>query len=583
MNSSGSMPGPKPSSSDRSAARVGGHSHRWPPGGQLPAVAVTGLLLAVPAIFLCLFFIYPLQGILRESFFGQGASLSDLSPLVTDPYFAQRAWFTLWEAAASTVLTLLISLPCAYVFARHEFPGKSIVLAIVTVPFVMPTIVVAVAFTALTGPQGVANSALQWLFRLNAPPIALVNTVWIILAAHVFYNFGMAARIIAAGWAGLDERIDDAAKMLGAGRVERFFRVTLPRLRPAILAASSLVFLFCFTSFGVVLVLGGPQFNTIETEIYRETAFLFRLPLAAALALLQLLFTFLVMGVYTHFQARAASTGNVVQRRREHTRGETVFATVVMMAALSVVLVPVGALVERSFHGAAGYTFAFYQALGENVSGRAIFTTPRAAIGHSLGFALLTLACSVPIGTLGAYGALRFKHHGAWVEALLLMPLGVSAITLALGFIITLDRPPLDIRGSWWLLVIAHTLIAYPFVTRAVGVPLRTMDRHLREAARMLGAGPLRVFLTIDLPLIWRSLVVGGVFAFATSMGEFGATLLIARPEWTTLPIAIYRYFGRPGSLNYGEGLAMSVVLMGVTAAGFLVIDRVRVRGLGVF
>lgn len=453
-------------------------------------------------------------------------------------------------------------------------------VAIVTVPFVLPTIVVAVMFAALAGPQGTLNAVLERVFGFNSPPIALMNTVWVILGAHVFYNFGMAARIIASGWESLDERMDDVAAVLGAGRLERFFRVTLPLLRPAILAAASLVFLFCFTSFGVVLVLGGPRYNTIETEIYRETAFLFRLPLAAALALLQLAFTFLVMGAYTHFQTKTSTTAAPIHRAREHGRGERAFSAAIVALALALVLVPVGALVERSLHGAGGYTLEFYRALGQNRSGSAIFTTPKAAVEHSLGFALLTVLLAVPLGTLSAYGSLRFRRGGPWVEALLLVPLGVSAITLALGFIVTLDSPPLDLRASWWLVVIAHTLAAYPFVTRAVGVPLRTLDPHLREAARTLGAGPLAIFVSIDLPLIWRSLVVGGVFALATSLGEFGATLLIARPEWTTLPIAIYRYFGRPGSVNYGEGLAMSVVLMMVTAGGFLIIDRLRIRGL---
>jgi len=570
------MPGRRPSSS-RGGTESDGRLWPW---DALPATATTWLLLAVPFAFLVLFFVYPLQGIVRESFFREGSSLSDLKPLISDHYFAGRAWFTLWQATLSTILTLVVAMPLAYVFAKQDFPGKSLVVALVTVPFVLPTIVVAVMFSALAGPQGTLNALLERVLGLDSPPIALMSTVWVILAAHVFYNFGMAARIIASGWASLDERMEDVAAVLGAGRVERFFRITLPLLRPAILAAASLVFLFCFTSFGVVLVLGGPRYNTIETEIYRETAFLFRLPLAAALALLQLAFTFLVMGAYTHFQTKTATTGSPLNRARLRKRGERWFTGIVVAIALALVLVPVTALVERSLHGADGYTLAFYRALGENRSGQAIFTTPRAAVGHSLGFASLTVLLSVPIGTLAAYGSLRFRRYGAWVEALLLVPLGVSAITLALGFIVTLDSPPLDLRGSWWLVVIAHTLAAYPFVTRAVGVPLRTMDPHLREAARTLGAGPLRVFTTIDLPLIWRSVVVGGVFALATSMGEFGATLLIARPEWTTLPVAIYRYFGRPGSVNYGEGLAMSVVLMAVTAGAFLLIDRLHIRGL---
>jgi thiamine transport system permease protein len=540
-------------------------------------------LLAIPLGFLALFALYPLQGIVRESFFREGSSFSDLRPLVADSYFAGRAWFTLWQAALSTALTIALALPCAWAIGRHEFRGKSLVLAIITVPFVLPTIVVAVAFTALVGPQGVLNDLLMRVFGLESPPIRLLNTVWVILLAHVFYNFAVAARIIAAAWARLDERLEDAAAILGAGRLTTFRRVTLPLLRPAIMAAASLVFLFCFTSFGVVLILGGPQFNTVETEIYRETVFLFRLPVAATLALLQMAFTFVVMAVYTRLQAGTRGTGVASNARRPVARREraAVWAIVVSMVVLT--LLPLAALVERSVHGPDGYTFAFYRVLGEGQGTRAIFVDPLAAMGHSLGFAGLTLVLAVPIGTLAAYGALRLGRHSALVEAVLLLPLGISAITLALGFIVTLDKAPLNLRGSWWLVVIAHTLVAYPFVARSVGVQLRGMDPRLREAARVLGANSAGVWLRVDLPLVWRSMAVGAVFAFAVSMGEFGATLLISRPEWATMPVAIFRYLGRPGSANYGAALAMSTILMAVTTAGFLVIDRLRFREIGTF
>jgi thiamine transport system permease protein len=541
------------------------------------------LLLAGPGLFLALFLLYPLQGILRESFFREGTSLDDLHPLVDGTFFLERAWFTLWQAAASTALTLALALPCAWALAKHDFPGKSLLVAVATVPFVLPTIVVAVAFTALLGPQGALNSFLQWAFHLDEPPVDLLNSIWIILLAHVFYNFAVAARIIAAYWAKLDPRMDDAAAVLGAGRAERFLRVTLPLLRPAVLAAASLVFLFCFTSFGVVLILGGSSYGTIETEIYRETVFLFRLPVAGVLALLQAAFTFLVMFVY----ARLAGTSPAGTFRgtvaRRTSRGERWAAVAVLGAMLVLTLLPLGALIERSFHGAGGYTLEFYRALGENTRRQALFITPLTAVRNSLTFAGLTVLVAVPLGTVAAYGARRAGRAGPWVEALLLLPLGVSAVTLGLGFLVTLDRPPLDLRGTWLLLVVAHTLVGYPFVARSVGAQLRGIDPRLREAAAVMGAGPLRVFAEVDLPLIWRGMAAGAVFAFAVSMGEFGATLLIARPEWATIPIAVFRYLGQPGALQYGQALAMSTILMAVTGTGFFLIDRLRYRELGTF
>ncbi len=536
-------------------------------------------LLAAPAGFVLVFLAYPLGGMLRESFFRAGVGVDDIRPLWEDAYFRERAWFTLWQAVASTGITLILAMPAAWAMAKLEFRGKSLVVALVTVPFVLPTVVVAVAFTALVGPQGAANSALQWLFGIEEPPIDLLNSIWIILLAHVFYNVAMAARMIGAAWAGVDQRIEDAAAVLGSGRWETLLRVTLPLLRPAILAAASLVFLFCFTSFGVVLILGGSRYGTIETEVYRQTAFLFHLPLAATLALLQLGFTFLVMATYTHFERGVA--GEQAGKTRRLPGHQGLLAAMILLALVALTVLPLAALAERSVHGTDGYTLQFYRELGQNAAQSVVFVEPFAAIRHSLGFALATMLLAVPLGTLGAYGSVRSGRAGNWVQAALLIPLGVSAVTLGLGFLVTFDKPPLNLRGTWMLVVIAHTLVAYPFVMRAVAVDLRSMNPRLREAARVLGANPVRVFMEVDLPLIWRSLAVGGVFAFATSLGEFGATLLIARPEWATIPVAIFRFLGRPGSLNYGQALAMSTILMVVATAGFVLIDRLRFRQPG--
>ncbi|MCB0257715.1 MAG: iron ABC transporter permease, partial [Anaerolineae bacterium] len=169
---------------------------------------------------------------------------------------------------------------------------------------VMPTVVVAAAFTALLGRQGVVNEWLQRLLQLDQPPLELLQTIWIILMAHAFYNVSIIARTVGGFWANLNPRLREAAAVLGAGPWPLFVRVTFPLLTPSIAAAGLLVFLFCFTSFGVVLILGGLQFATIEVEIYRQAINLFNLPVAAFLSLVQMALTFVVMAVYTQLQAR---------------------------------------------------------------------------------------------------------------------------------------------------------------------------------------------------------------------------------------------------------------------------------------
>jgi thiamine transport system permease protein len=211
-----------------------------------------------------------------------------LTAVATRPYFLRMLWFTLWQALLSTVLTLLVGLPVAYVFAHFQFHGRTLMKALTTVPFVLPTVVVAAAFRALLGSQGLFNQALQQIFNLNQAPLDLDQTIWIILLAHVFYNVAIVVRLVGGFWAKLNPRLNEAAQTLGASSLRAFFEVTLPLLRPSLFSAAILIFLFTFTSFGVILILGGPSFSTIETEIYRQFVNFLRPDIAAVLALLQI-------------------------------------------------------------------------------------------------------------------------------------------------------------------------------------------------------------------------------------------------------------------------------------------------------
>ena len=546
-------------------------------------------LLALPLLFLALFLIYPLEEILRSSLGASGGfRLAPFETVLTDGFFLGRLWFTTWQALASTALTLALGIPSAYVFARYDFPGKTLFRALTTVPFVLPTIVVAFAFMALLGPSGILNDALQRLFGLDAPPIRMMNTIGIILLAHVFYNYTIVVRTVSALWANVDRRTEEAARMLGASACQTFVRVTLPQIMPAVAASALLVFMFTFTSFGVVVILGGPQFSTVEATIYNLTARLFRLPLAAALSIVQITFTLAFMYLYARLQERSAvplsfgAQETSVQRPRG--RREWAFVGGILAVAVAVLITPLLALVERSFRSAGGYTLDHYTALETNTGGRAIFTSLTEALGNSLWFAAVTVAVAVPLGTIVAFALAR--SHGRWralADAALMLPLGVSAVTLGFGILITFDRSPLDLRASWVILVIAHVLIAYPFVVRSTLSVVRGIDERLREAAAVLGASPMRVYRYIDLPITARAMLVGATFAFAVSMGEFGAALLLTRPDFTTLPVAIFRYLGQPGAERLGAALAMSVVLMVVSAGGFLIIERIRYRDVGEF
>ena len=564
----------------------------------------------LPTSFLLLFYFYPLFSILSLSFAPEGQwDWTALQKLVSTTYYAKTLWFTLWQALLSTLLTLGLALPAAHIFARYRFPGKSLLQALTTIPFVLPTIVVANAFTALLGPRGVINEALLALFRftiydlrftiydlpLDSPPLQLQHSLGMILLAHIFYNYTIVLRLVSSFWANLDPRLMEAGQMLGISPRQVLRQITLPLLLPAILAAALLVFIFCFTSFGVILILGGPRFATLEVEIYRQAVNLFNLPVAAALSLLQIVFIFALMLIYTRLQARATYPLNLQSQRATQRTPQSWRERLWVGSNISLMILllgtPLAALVWRSLTAAGQFSLNYYRMLiaGAPQNQSLFFAPPGEAIANSLTFALATVILALLLGLLASITLTQtpnpktpssfILHPSSFLDAFFMLPLATSAVTLGFGYIITFDTPPLNLRTSPLLIVIAHTLVALPFVIRSLLPALRSIQPALREAAAVLGASPLRVWREIDLPIASRALLVGAVFAFTISMGEFGATVFIARPDTPTMPVAIFRFLDQPGMLNYGQALAMSTLLMLVCAIGFVIIERFRVGG----
>ncbi|MBI5565139.1 MAG: iron ABC transporter permease [Chloroflexi bacterium] len=578
----------------------------------------------MPLAFLAIFFFYPLIVIFARGLAPDGViDLSSFGKIIGSPFYRDTLWFTLWQAAVSTALTVLAALPAAYVFARFTFRGKTLLHALTTIPFVLPTVVVAASFSALIGPRGWINELLKTMLKIDYAPIDIQNTIWVILLAHIFYNFTVVLRIVGGFWSNLDPQIENAARMLGANRWRTFFEVTLPLLKPAVLASSLLVFIFDFTSFGVILILGGPQFNTIETAIYRKTQIALDLPLATALASVQLACTFALMAVYTRLQSQASVPLDLRPRhalqRRPITRGEKGLVVSVVFGILFVLLAPLFALAAKSLVNESGFTLSNYVNLATNPRGSVLFVPPLTALGNSLFFGLATMLIALIIGLLAAYTSqqaasstsLRAAHDGprsaaewerrsnlvaerrgllrrakmllamtpALLEPIWLLPLGASAVTLGFGFLIGFPQ----LRSSWALLPLAHSLVAFPFVVRTITPALRSIRSNLREAASVMGANPWRVWREVDLPIIARALLIGGAFAFSVSMGEFGATAMISRADTPTLPYAIFRYLSQPGSANYGQAMAMSTLLMIVVSLSLIAIERFRFGDVGEF
>jgi thiamine transport system permease protein len=519
-------------------------------GDALTSSRARWAVAALPIAFVGYLFVYPLARILA-------LGLSGLRPgeVLVDGRLLGVAWFTTWQAAASTLLTLLAAAPLTWAVSRFEFRGRRLAQALVVVPFVLPTVVVGTAFAAL-----------GWR-----------DSVWAILAAHVFFNVAVVVRTVGGLWARIDRRVEESAAMLGASPWQVFRHVTLPLLRPAVGAAASIVFLFCFTSFGVVLILGGFGFATLEVEIYRQAVTLFDLPTAALLSLVQILAISLLLAAYARRQDRSASP--LVLASESTTRRKPVGPTrwlvgAVVAGSLGLLAIPPFALVSRAV-GADGF--------GRLLRDDPVVGTPVEALPTSVGFALVAMTIAVVVGLCAAYVvSRRGSRFSRWFDVVLMLPLGTSAVTVGFGLLVALDAP-IDLRASLALVPLAHAVVAVPFVVRATVPLLRSINPSVREAAAMLGASPPQVFRHVDLPIVARAALVGAGFAFVVSLGEFGATSFVARPSTTTVPVMIFRLLGRPGMGNFGAALALATVLGVLTALAILAIDRFRSGDVGSF
>ncbi len=555
----------------------------------------TLLLWALPLAFLLVFFYQPLVAIFRLVFstqFSQGWKLFRWSQ-ITKPL-----GFTLYQATLSTILTLILGLPAAYLFARFQFAGRKFLRVLITIPFILPTVVVAAAFNTLLGTRGWLNLGLTSLFNLSSPPINMLNSLSAILLAHVFYNTSIVIQMVGSSLSRLNQNLPSAAQNLGASPWRAFKEVTLPLLMPSILSATLMVFLFDFSSFGVVLILGGPQFSTLEVEIYNQAMNRFNLPVAGLLSIVQLAFTLLVSVLINRSNqpryGNAAIASESSGLRIAKGSWEKAFVIIMVTVLLLLMVTPTVSLVTRSFftfeaargeHGElnTGFTLRYYRELFENREQSLFYVPPVLAIRNSMIYAGITMLLATTLGLISVYAIQKSGSLSPFLEPLFMLPLGASAVTLGLGFLIVFGSSVLTQGRFQALIPVAHSLVALPLVIRTLLPALRGIPVNLRLAATSMGASPSRAFREVDLPILFRAIVVSLLFAFTISLGEFGASSFLSNTAMPTIPVAIFRYLSQPGALNYGQALAMSSLLMVVCVAGSIIIEQIRLPGEEVF
>ena len=574
--------------------------------------AALPLAAAATLALLTLLFYYPVGRVLSEAVLREGRpTVEPLIAVLTDPFFfgvlAQAAedpsvlWtafephrvgsvvvpfpdyrlglfgFTAYQALLSTLASVALGLPGAYVLARFEFPGRKTIRSLTAVPFVMPSIMVAIGFIATFGANGFLNDALT---ALGLPRIELLYTLPIIVLAHAFYDAPLVARVTATAWESVDAGTAETARSLGASPRRAFLDVVLPQLLPAILTGALLTFIFSFMSFAIVLALGGLSLATVEVWVYHKVSQL-DYATASALATLEMLFSLVLTYAYLRYEARQRAESAARPAPRKQLVGRLDLDRLVVWAyvavALLVFVTPMASMIIESVTGPNGFTLDYYRFLVDRQATAASFQIkPLTAVQNSLLYGVASLAIAVPMGVLLAVVSTRDVPGSKLIDTLSMAPFAVSGVVVGLGLLrglvfgTTAFGYRFTVTGAV-AVVAAHAVSAYPFVTRNVAPLLATIDRSVVESARTLGASRFRVLLDIELPQVFAGVVAGAAFAFAISIGEFDSTVILASGSSAyTMPVAIERFLGR----RLGPATAMGCVLLFVTAVSFLVIDR---------
>lgn len=502
-------------------------------------------IAAVPLVFLAAMLVLPAVRLLLE---GQAGFNQPLwTALWQDDYLQGRLAWSVLQAAVSCALVLALGLPVAWVLARFEFAGRSWVLRLLMLPFVMPTLVAALGVLALWGPRGVWA---QWL-GLDAQ-----GTPWLLLYGNVFFNLCLLVRAGVDGLMQVSASQLAAARSLGASPWRAFWRVEWPAAKPWLASALCLVFLYCFSGFGLALILGGQKYGTLEVEIYTLVAYELKLAEASVLAFVCMAITSVAAMAYTLQERRLSLPMPVdaIALRKPVGLAQQAWLMLALGILACVCVAPVAAIAFKVTHASG----AAWSVLVEDDTLHALWNTVR--------FSVMAVALATVLGLAHALAARR----SLWLRAAAFLPFVVSPVAIAFGLLLLYPRW----SASLPLLIAAYALLAYPFIAKSLSSALDSLPAHWLHAAATLGASPWRCFWRITWPLIQPALRRGVGFAAAACLGEFAVSLFLSRPEWATLTTLIYQRLGRPGAANLEAAWVLSGLLMGLALLAFVLLDR---------
>jgi iron(III) transport system permease protein len=501
-------------------------------------------VFALTAVFFAAFFLWPIFQILKGGFIDADGrfTVAYIGALLSDPLYLGALRNSFLLACAGTGLALLIALPLAFVSDRFQFPGKALLGSLVLIPMILPPFVGAIGIKQIFGQYGALNSlliALQvrpagWTFDWFAS-----NQFWGIAIVEALSLYPIIYLNAVAALANIDPAMEEAAQNLGCTGFRRFFKITLPLIKPGLFAGGTIVFIWIFTELGVPLIFDYQRVTSVQ--IYSGLKDIGGNPFPYALVAVVLASSVALYAIgkglfgragYAMMAKATSAGGPRALPRWQASICTALFAGVTLLAVLPHIGVILVAF-SREWYGTVvphAYTLEnFRLALGHNLT--------VGSIANSLKFASISTVVDLVLGVAIAYVVVRTKLAGRQVlDFLAMLPLAVPGIVLAFGYLAMAQEGRFfaflnPVRDPTILLIVAYSIRRLPYVVRSAAAGFEQTSVTLEEAAQNLGCPPLKSVAKITLPLIMANLIAGGLLAFAFAMLEVSDSLILAQKQ----------------------------------------------------
>uniref|UniRef100_UPI0031019969 ABC transporter permease n=1 Tax=Neorhizobium sp. EC2-8 TaxID=3129230 RepID=UPI0031019969 len=529
------------------------------------------VITVLAVLLLAVFLVLPIANVLAISFFDATTGsfgLSNYWQVLTRRFYTLALWNTIVIGVLGMLGACLLGIPLAFCTSRYRIRGRAIIATFAVLVLCAPPFIGAYAWIMLFGSNGAVTNVLKTL-GIAAPTIYGIPGIVMVFSLKFFpYIFLMTENALNT----INKSYEDAAENLGCTAFQRFYKVTLPLVFPAVSTGAIICFVLSIADFGTPAILGR-GIRTLSTIAYAQyTSEMSGTPtMAVTVSMLMIAISMAALLLQRRILSKrryaSALTNRPVKKSMTPLKSVLVHGFCYLIVFLA--MLPAFTVVYTSFLATSGPVFTGGFGLGSYA--RILRDSPQ-AIYNSFLFALAAVALiAIVSGLLSFIVVRRDNVVSGSLDLLLMVPYLIPGVVMAIGYVATFRHPPLDITGTAIIIVILVFIRRLPYGVRSTTSILRQIKPSIEEAAINLGASPAKTFLSVTVPLMMPGLIIGSLMSFITAINELSSTLILYTARTITMPVLIYV---QVIDGEFGTAAALSTLLLLSTGLCVFIVFR---------